>query len=188
MKSDRGYWMQTFTGRAFYFEDPRPDEIDIRDIAHGLSNLCRFGGHCKRFYSVAEHSVLVSLQVPREHALQALLHDATEAYVVDVPRPLKRLLGENYEAIEGRAWGAIAKAMGVPVAMDPSVKVADNTVLLAERDVLLGPTPIEWEWARGIAPAKVLVYGYSPEVAKLLFLRRFAELTKCRLVDEALFN
>ena len=179
MKTDRGYWMQTYTGKAYFFNDPQPEDIDIRDIAHGLSNLCRFGGHCKRFYRVAEHSVLVSMQVPAEHALQALLHDATEAYVVDVPRPLKRLLGDNYAQVEATAWRAIARAMGVPVELHASIKHADNTVLLAERDVLLGRPPVAWDWAEGMKPAPCHIHGYSPDVAKLLFLRRFAALTRC---------
>jgi hypothetical protein len=86
----RGDWMQTFTGRAFYPLDPRPEDIDPVDIAHALSLICRYGGHSSRFYSVAEHCVLMSHAVAPEHALWALLHDATEAYLGDMIRPLKR--------------------------------------------------------------------------------------------------
>ena len=78
--SRNGDWLQTFTGKAFFPLDPRPEEMDIFDIAHALSNLCRYGGHCNKFYSVAEHSVLVSilcrLYYGEQVALQGLLHDA----------------------------------------------------------------------------------------------------------------
>src|SRR5689334_2642685 len=107
MTWERGDWMQTFTGRRFYPLSPRPGEIDPADIAHALSLLCRYGGHVDRFYSVAEHCVLMSQAVAPEDALAALLHDATEAYVVDVPRPLKRQLA-GYREIEEQVWFAIA--------------------------------------------------------------------------------
>src|SRR5438128_12538670 len=84
----RGDWMQTYTGRAFYPLDPRLDDICIEDIAHALSMLCRYGGQCQEFYSVAEHSVLMSYAVNPQHALWALLHDATESYMGDLIRPL----------------------------------------------------------------------------------------------------
>src|SRR3954454_351254 len=102
----RGDWMQTYSGRRFYPMNPRPSEIDPVDIAHALSLLCRYGGHVDRFYSVAEHCVLMSQAVAPENALAALLHDATEAYVCDVPRPLKRQL-PGYAAIEAMVWLAI---------------------------------------------------------------------------------
>jgi len=77
-------FIQTYSGKRIDFENPDPDQIDIVDIAHGLSNLCRFSGQSKYFYSVAQHSFYVSL-VCKENKLQALLHDATEAYMADVP-------------------------------------------------------------------------------------------------------
>src|SRR5271156_4912831 len=80
-------WIQTFTGKKFYPFNPKPQDIDIRDIAHALSNICRFTGHTKRFYSVAEHSRNVAKLVPAHMKLQALLHDASEAYLCDIARP-----------------------------------------------------------------------------------------------------
>src|ERR1019366_6268112 len=80
--------IRTYTGILFDFEEPEASPIRIEDIAHALSLLCRFAGHCKEFYSVAEHSVRVSYACPEEHALWGLMHDASEAYCVDVPRPL----------------------------------------------------------------------------------------------------
>src|SRR5690242_11754504 len=89
----RGDWMQTYTGRRFWPLDPRVDDIDIGDIAHHLSLVCRFAGACREFYSVAQHCVGVSYVCDPKDALWGLLHDAAEAYVGDMVRPLKRSPG-----------------------------------------------------------------------------------------------
>ncbi|MDO4254358.1 MAG: hypothetical protein Q4C81_04310 [Kocuria sp.] len=100
----RGNWMQTYTGRRFYPLDSRPEDVDVVDVAHALSMQCRYNGHVRLFMSVAEHCVLVSRLVPSEHALWGLLHDATEAYVGDMVRPLKLHMPE-YRAVEDRVGG-----------------------------------------------------------------------------------
>lgn len=138
----RGDWMQTYTGRQFFPLDPRADEIDRLDIAHALSLLCRYGGHVDRFYSVAEHCVLMSYAVAPENALAALLHDATEAYVCDVPRPLKRSL-PGYQEIEDAVWHAIVEHFGIDYNLPAEVKEADNRILLTERAALMR-TDLEW--------------------------------------------
>lgn len=168
-----GNWMQTYTGVQFWPMDPRPEEIVIDDIAHALSNCCRYAGHCREFYSVAEHSVLVSEVVPPEHAFQALLHDATEAYLVDVPRPLKRYL-TNYHEIEDTLWKAIAKRFGIPEELHPSIKEADNAVLLAEAEQIMGPKPAPWNIEGKAADVKVRCN--SPWLARNRFMLRFTEL------------
>ena len=99
-------WFLTSTGRRFVPQLPAASKIDIEDIAHALSQLCRFGGHCCEFYSVAQHSVIVSLNVPPEHRFAALMHDAAEAYLGDVIQPIKRLLPE-YKAMESEVWRAL---------------------------------------------------------------------------------
>ena len=170
-----GNWMQTYSGRRYYPGDPRPDDVVIEDIAHALSMLCRFGGHCSRFYSVAEHSVLVSMVVPREHALQGLLHDATEAYCVDVPRPLKRQLS-NYAEIEQRNRLAVAARFGLAVDLPECVHVADNDVLLAERDALFDRAAGTWSIPG--TPAQVGIVGWAPPMACSLFMQRYRELTQ----------
>lgn len=170
-----GDWMQTVTGKAFWPLDPRPEDIDIEDIAHALAMLSRFGGHTSRFYSVAEHSYHVSQCVPREHAFQALLHDATEAYVGDVIRPIKHML-PAYQDIESGVWAAIAMRFDVPFKMHTSVKFADNAVLLAEKRALLTEPPIPWYWAYGLEEAPVVIVGWTPTNAKALFMNRFEEL------------
>lgn len=170
----RGDWMQTFTGRRFYPLDPRPDEIDPEDIAHALSLLCRYGGHVDRFYSVAEHCVLMSQAVPPEHALAALLHDATEAYVVDVPRPLKRQLSD-YRDIEEQVWFAIAFRYGLDFTLPQSVKDADNRILLTERAALLSRAE-PWHSLDDYTPLPVQIEGWAPVRAEARYLARLEEL------------
>lgn len=137
-------WIQTYTGRKFDLADPDPDQVDLADIAHAISMLCRFTGHVRDFYSVAQHSVIVSNLVPAEHAFAGLMHDATEAYVADLNRPLKNMLPE-YKLIERAVWEAIAGKFGLDVALPAEVKEADNVALLWERRDLLGEPPHPWE-------------------------------------------
>jgi hypothetical protein len=170
----RGDWMQIYSGGRFYPLDPRPDEIHSEDIAHALSLLCRYGGHVDRFYSVAEHCVLMSEWVPPEHALAALLHDATEAYVVDVPRPLKRYLPE-YRTIEEQVWYAIAYRFGISFILPPMVKEADDRIILTERNALMSRAG-RWSVDDEYAALPVTVEGWPPEVAERRYLDRLADL------------
>lgn len=175
-----GGWIQTYTGTAYWPADPHFREVFIEDIAHALSMMCRYGGHSHEFYSVAEHSLIVSHMVPEEHALSALLHDATEAYVVDVPRPVKTML-ENYSVLEHRNWIVICQKFGLPLRMDPTIKQADNDILLLEKARLLGASPRE-DWLVGHVPVTtVLPEGIEitcdpPGVAEKAFLARFHQL------------
>lgn len=172
----RGDWMQTFTGRRFYPLDPRPEEIDPVDIAHALSLLCRYGGHVDRFYSVAEHCLLMADAVAPENALHALLHDATEAYVCDVPRPLKRQLA-GYGEIERRVWLAITTRFGISEYLPPEVKNADNAILLTEREALMRNAE-RWPLVDGsYTPLPVRIHAMPPPDAEryyLAYLRRLA--------------
>jgi hypothetical protein len=173
----RGDWMQTNSGRRYYPQDPQADEIDPHDIAHALSMLCRYGGHVDRFYSVAEHCVLMSEAVPPEHALQALLHDATEAYVVDVPRPVKRYL-TNYKEIEDKVWVAISNHFGVRYLLSREVTEADNGILITEREALMKNAERPWPSVDGIfTPLDVVIHGWSPAEAEERYLVRLADLT-----------
>lgn len=171
----QGNWMQTFTGRQFWPVDPRAEEIFIEDIAQSLSKQCRYAGHCRKFYSVAEHSVYVSYCVPPVLAFCGLMHDATEAYVVDVPRPLKPFL-EGYKGIEDKVWLAVAERFGLPAQMTAEIHVADNAVLLAEKAQLMDPTPAEWS-VPGV-PADVVIQGLTPDEAYEFFMERFNELSR----------
>lgn len=175
----RGDWMQTASGGRFYPLDPQPSEIDPDDIAHALSLLCRYGGHVDRFYSVAEHCVLMSQAVAPEHALAALLHDATEAYVVDVPRPLKRQLA-GYVAIEDGVWNAICQKFRIAADLPESVKDADNRILLTERTALM-PRAERWSQDDEYSPLPVAIQGWSPPVAERAYADRLSELLSARL-------
>lgn len=179
----KGSWMQTAGGRAYWPLDPRPEDVFIEDIAHALGHLCRYAGHTRTFYSVAEHSIYVSRLVPPEHALAGLLHDATEAYCVDVPRPLKKYLPE-YEAIEELNWRAIATRFGLPFDLDPCVKHADNAILLTEQDQLMPAVPLKrWDVGEtGGLEANIKIFGYMPGRATEKFLARFHELYEEALV------
>lgn len=194
-----GSWLQTWTGRRYYPEDPKPEDISILDIAFALGNLARYSGHC-RFYSVAEHSVLLSYIVSPEHALTALLHDATEAYLSDITRPVKRALGKGnvYFDIERRAWCAIADKFGVPREMPTEVLAQDVAICLIEKRAL-HPRSGAWD-IPFIEPVGIRVQRLVPEEAQDSFIYRFCELTgtgtkdlfdamtKFRLHDDAAFN
>lgn len=138
----RGDWMTTASGRKFWPLDPRPEEVDVEDIAASLSNLCRYNGHCRWHYSVAQHSVYVSHRVPPGMELVGLMHDATEAYCADVPRPLKRFLA-NYAEIETGIWLAIAERFGLPLHIPEEVHQVDNAVLVAEMQQIMVHDP-DW--------------------------------------------
>ena len=173
----RGDWLQTFTGRAFWPCDPDPEDVAIEDIAHALARQCRFGGHVTcAHYSVAEHSVRVSWIVPEAHALAALLHDAAEAYVIDVPRPVKNALGEAYRAIERGVARAVGLCFGVElVDLHPEVRLADEIMLATEvRDVMASPSRL---WRPMPQPLPVTINPWSAEQAEQNFKVRLLELS-----------
>jgi 5'-deoxynucleotidase YfbR-like HD superfamily hydrolase len=129
-------WIQTYSGKKFDLLNPTPESISIFDIAHALSNICRYTGHTKEFYSVAQHSVLASVNVPPKDALAGLLHDATEAYLTDISKPLKMLLPE-YCKLEDKIYKIIAAKFGLPAELPASVKEADLRLLATEKRDLL---------------------------------------------------
>lgn len=162
-----GDWMQTVTGRKFWPMDPRPEDVDIIDIAHALSMICRFGGHCLRFYSVAEHSVLIARKAPPEYQLAALLHDASEAYLSDIVRPLKRSLPE-YRLAEDRVQHAIRLRFSLGYVGGQCVKQLDRAILADERAQNMEPT--DEVWSIGEGPLGVTLQFWSPERARDEFL------------------
>lgn len=149
--------------------------IDDQDIAQALSRICRFCGHSRQFYSVAQHCVHVSEIVPREDALAALLHDATEAYIGDLVSPLKSML-PAYKAIEQRLWSAIAQRFSVDPVLPASVKQADLQLLAIERRDLLPDSPMEWPCLENIEPLEDPIEPWSPDIASLAWGLRLEEL------------
>jgi hypothetical protein len=159
----------TRCGISFNLVEPTPEMIEIGDIAHALANLCRFTGHTKSFYSVAEHCVRASREVPAAFALEALLHDATEAYLGDVSSPLKALL-PDYQAIEHRLDAVIRQRFGLPAKMSPEVKRADLAMLATERTCLMPSTAEVWTQLQDITPAPLIDYTWTPREARQQFL------------------
>ncbi len=137
--SSRGPSIQTFSGRFLHLLDPRPYEFTVVDIAIGLSQTCRYAGQTAAFYSVAEHSWLVSQYAEPEDQLWALLHDASEAFIHDVTSPLKSVLPE-YRAIEARLMAVIADKFGLQGGIPDAVKVLDRRIVKDERSILMQPT------------------------------------------------
>jgi hypothetical protein len=169
----RGDWMQTYSGRQFWPLDPRPDEVAIEDIAHALSMLCRYGGHAQAFYSVAEHSVHLAGAVAPKNALWALLHDASEAYVGDIVRPLKRHLA-GYAEVEARVMAAIAQKYRLEGTMPDEVRICDNRILADEAHYLMLPPPVPWAYTG--EPLGVRIQGWPPPIARQRFVETFARL------------
>jgi hypothetical protein len=176
----RGF-ISTFSGMRFWPLEPDPEKVCIEDIAHALSCQCRFGGHAGKFYSVAEHSVNVSKLCAPEDALWGLLHDASECYLTDVPRPLKELPEfAAYHEAECRLQRVIAERFELPPEQPASVTEADDTMLWIEAHSLL--SSIEEEAIRDI-PILLEMEITSPLLpadAERLFLDRFTELRGAR--------
>lgn len=167
----------TVSGNYFNFLRPEAADFTIEDIAHALSNICRFTGHVKSFYSVAQHSVLVSRLVPAEHALAGLLHDAAEAFLGDVSSPLKMLLND-YKEIERCVEKEVLGRFGLSSDLHPEVKHADLRALATEkRDLMAIGASEEWSVLNGVTPDLAAVVPLSPGAAYHLFMGRFSALT-----------
>ena len=181
-----GPWILTFTGIEFYPLDPRPDDIRVTDIAHALANQCRYSGHTLFFYSVAEHCVHVSRMVhgatkSSVAALDALLHDASEAYLVDLPGPLKMqwAVGGEYRKAEHRLQSAIRSAFGLDGEIPDVVGKADRAMLWFEYRTLMQRH--EWfeKWSRFTGRfSEPKIECWDPGVAEMRFLGRFLELSE----------
>lgn len=188
-------WMQTYTKKKFNLINPTPQMVCIEDIAHALSNICRFNGHCEIFYSVAQHSVFVSEICNKENALWGLLHDAGEAYYGDIITPMKdwwnqtehlnRFLSKIDYVIfkhflmlpQDYQWRYTAEYM------PKDVKLADNIMLATEKAQLMDDLGqvIKWDgcWNNGIGQpmSDIEIKPLYPEAAEKLFLDTFEELS-----------
>jgi 5'-deoxynucleotidase YfbR-like HD superfamily hydrolase len=168
----KGNWIQTYSGLKMYPLDPLADEICLADIAHALSNICRFTGHSAEFYSVAQHSVYVSSYVSRYNALWGLLHDASEAYLCDIARPIKHSpTMKGYREAERTLQATIAAKFGLPIVQPKEVEVVDTALLVTEaRD--LGLLTPEWEHYNA-EPLTLIIHPQSPKDAERCFLEWF---------------
>lgn len=167
-------WMQTHSGKQFWPGDPRASDVDIGDIAHALSQICRFNGHSKLFYSVAEHSVNVCALVDDPALkLHALLHDAHEAYLGDLISPIKRLVEMRaYKGIEKKCWAAVAERFDLSTVWPPEVKRADLQMLANEAGVFWDWKIVE-KWELGVSPQPFKPKYLAPWAAKNAFLAEF---------------
>ena len=202
--------MQTYTGRAFYPYDPRPEEIDINDIAHALSLICRFNGHCSEFYSVAEHSVRGAWYMRDRYArhnmempntdlcsIYMLMHDAPEAYLTDIPRPIKKDLPQ-FKELEASIYIEILKKFKLPtnyehikcfngfstsqryfptrefIPIDEAVREIDDILLATEKRDLMKREP--QSWGLEASPLVERIIPYSSKDAERLFLDEFHRL------------
>lgn len=172
-------WICTHSGIKVFLANPSPDIITLEDIAHGLSNLCRYNGQCKKFYCVGEHVTLVAQDVLCRTgnvmlAACALMHDSPEAYLGDVTGPLKEML-LVFKILESRFEAAIAKRFGLEYRFDHAeIKRSDYEVFFTEKDHLFD---YAYEvWGREGVAADVKIEGWSPETAKRRFLEMAEEL------------
>lgn len=167
----------TVSGKYFNLLDPRIEDVNVIDIAHALANCARFAGHSRVFYSVAQHCVMVSQIVPPQHALQALLHDAAEAYVGDMTSPLKRLV-PVFGRIEQRVWNVISRRFNVPAALSPEVQHADLVALATERRDLMAEQEAHWPILDGIEALPHGIKPWAPGESMLRWACRFEEIER----------
>lgn len=159
------------SGIFFDVLNPRAEDIHIEDIAHALSNLCRFGGHSSEFYSVAEHSVICFFGVDEPFKKHALLHDASEAYLVDIPRPIKKILPE-YQRIENNLQRVIFERFGLDANIPNEVHLIDRRLCITEA-MALGMRPELWGDYGEVEPLNLTLCPMSPKAAKEVFLEVF---------------
>lgn len=173
----RGATVICTVGESYFdFANPEASVIDPRDIAHALSMLCRFTGHTRQFYSVAQHCVLTSYLVPPEHAFAALMHDAHEAFVGDVSSPLKAMC-PDYKAIEDRCEAAVAARFGLTTPWPDEIKHADLVMLATEKRDLMAAADHTWALLDGIEPSETAItYGWQPHAAEREWFIRFDRL------------
>jgi hypothetical protein len=169
--------MQTFNGKPFWPLDPRPEDLDIENIAHGLSQTCRYNGQTRFHYSVAQHSVLVAAYVEPKNRLWAVLHDAPEACGInDIIRPVKARL-HGYDPIETAIMRAVCIRFNLPLDMPEDVRRIDDAICTNEKAALFGPPAFEPE---NMLPALrcCQIKQITMQQAKRDFLELFYELTR----------
>lgn len=178
-------YIATYTGKQFFLLSPCLEDVDIVDIAHALSLQCRWTGHCKFHYSVAQHSYYCSFLGPDAEAFDRLMHDASEAYISDLNRPLKHYTeaGVAYMRQEAIIQKVIAERFGFSTIEPPSVKLADNSMLYAEKAQIMGYKFEEAERWENNDDGKngVTIEQWTPQQAEQMFLNRFKKLYSWRI-------
>ena len=179
MENDlRSLWILTQSGRTFHPFDPKIEDVDIFDIAHSLSMQCRYGGHSNKFYSVAEHSLYVSELVTRENALWGLLHDATEAYVTDIPSPLKKGI-PLWSTVENNIMRVICEKFNLSSIEPSEVKHIDTLICNDEMKEIMDGVNIIGDF-RSREFLNVKINCYDSNMARSLYINRFFDLMENR--------
>ena len=181
--------MLTASGRDFLPTNIMPDEVQITDIAHALSLICRFGGHTVEHYSVAQHSLLVqrildNMNASPEAQLAGLMHDAHEAYIGDIPTPIKIVMGYDWFCLEQQASQAVQSAFGLTHISNKYkklIKTADLIALATERRDLMrfdANCNFAWDILDGVSPfhEPATSGSWSPQWWENMFLDQFMEL------------
>jgi len=193
-----GDWIETYKGMKFYPLDPRPEDVTVEDIAHGLANTCRYSGQCKFFFSVAQHSLNCAAYIKRlglgeRWQLLALLHDAAEAYISDMPKPIKPFLPQ-FKDVEDNIMAMVYHALNIrpPNSIERGmVKQADLVMLATEaRRLMLCDG---WgDWFKDIEPDEETVICQAPieEVEKVYLaeLRRLLEVCAENMDDRRILT
>ncbi len=173
-------YVSTYLGHRFHPAAPHIDDVHIEDIAHGLAFQCRFNGQTRSFYSVAQHSLFVAALVPARLKLAALLHDAAEAYLGDMVKPLKALFPE-FSRMEQAVMSVIGQRFGTTGFDTPAIKRADLIALATEKRDLMPNSCEPWPTLSGIAPVPARIQPLAPHKAKAAFLERFEEFGGARV-------
>lgn len=176
--------IQLYSGAFFSYTDPESSEVSIEDIARALSHVCRFSGHVRHFYSVAQHAVNASFLVPPEFAYDALMHDMSEAFTNDLPTPLKHAV-PALKDLEVRIETAMAERFGFRFPLPPEVKKADLQMLLMEKEELKPHAAGDWQVLDGISVTErdrevVDLTEWSPTDAYDVFMYRYGMLEQAR--------
>lgn len=179
IEDERGPWMSSYTGRRFHPLAPRREDVATEDVLRGLAFTRRFAGQTRKFYSVAEHSVLGSVLAEdmggRPLARQFLLHDATEAWIGDMPRPLKYEMA-RFREVEARIWNVVADRYRLPRRLDDRVKQIDNIMCVTEKLALM-PHAENWpSLPDSLADSSITIEAWPPSTALRRIARRFREL------------
>ena len=183
-----GPYLQTVSGRFVNPFDPDPEQLDPADIARALANICRFGGHCRPFYSVAQHSVIVSELVEQrggdlEDVFAALMHDAAEAYLGDMPHPIKHRspLGAAFKEAEAHLESVLRTRFSIKADV-PEIKRIDRALLATERRSVSGES---WDWPEleGVEALDIELVAWPPDDAERAFTARFDALQSRRGAD-----
>lgn len=196
MHTPGAHEIETFTGLFVDTRKPKAETVCLEDIAHGLANTCRFGGQCAHYYSVAEHAVYCALYAKNHgwttrEQLACLHHDDAEAYLGDIPRPMKSLLGQAYKSMTDRMDAAVITALKLPFGVEelhgPEVREADNFLLMSEARALLpsqgrgwGGQACNWELDMEVKSDTPDDWTFSlrPHAAEALYLHTHRSLMK----------